>query len=60
MSQSGQYVVICQLIALLEVLGRLHVEVMPKLALRDEGRIEKSRRDRGLRSGFVGTRTESL
>lgn len=41
----------------LEELGRLYEELMPKLALRDEGRIERSRWDKGAPPRCVKAKT---
>ena len=44
----------------LEELGRLHEEVIPKLVLKDEGRIKRSRLYKGICVRCMETRTESL
>ena len=58
---------ICQVMLLemfreyaLEELGRLHEEVIPKLVLKDEGRIKRSRLYKGVCVRCMETRTESL
>lgn len=55
---AGQYVIICQVTAPVEMLGSLHEEALPKLVLRDKGGIQ--RWDKGFRPRCMETRTESL